>query len=175
MNDEKQITPLRRSLDIFVQDIYHLTQDKASLLIFFTSNINKAGRIVVHNGNIIDIIYAHKRGNEALLNMLNIIEVKYRTAPLTGDVDTDTTLPSNNIIFRVLGLLSINEDIKQDNILSQEKKQELESILISIIGPMGSIIAEEHIYSAMTMSEVLHGLATELDDESRSEFKDKLS
>lgn len=174
MNNDVQNKPIRRTLDQFVKDIYQLTQQSASLLVFFTSNINKAGRIVIHNGNIVNVIYAHKQGNNALMAMLGILEVKYRTAPLTSDFKADPNLPENGIIFRALGA-AILDEIVNENLLTHEQKLSLESLLISVIGPMGSIIAEERIHGAMTMSEALNGLEVELDNESLAEFKDKLN
>lgn len=150
--------------------------------LFFTSSANAAGRIVLADGEIIDIAYSHKKGNDAIVAMHSIEQVKYRLDEgTTNSIMKDGSLPATDVIIRNLTAMpaGTQAESKPTNaqaaasgtILTAKISKDIEECLIEVIGPMASFICEDYVYNAKTLEQAMVDVLNELDSSEGQQFK----
>lgn len=182
----------------FIMRLLGLHKASESVLVFFTCNRNRAGRIAFDDGHIISFRYANKKGNEAITNMAGIEHVKFRLEMLNVQLPKDDNLASTNTVIKQL--LVYEEDVGFDDVqnmgqtsstkseqtqvteakapaasISESQKKLIEKNLIKIIGPMGSFLCKKHVHQASSFSKALENLAAELSSDEINTLKQMLS
>lgn len=163
----------------FITQLELYCQERQTGCVFFTSNEKRPGRIMLDSGNIVNIGYANYRSAKAITAMAKVTRVKYRFDSIIRNMVTDRSLPGTVVILRHLfesdeaipvdspdnGILSVNE-----NLLTAEKSQIIESCLVDLIGPMGTIICEDHLFRTTDANEAINHISEELDAAEREQF-----
>lgn len=181
----------------FVMRLLGLHKASESVLVFFTCNRNRAGRIAFNQGEIVSFRYANKKGNEGLTSMAGIEHVKFRLEMLNVQLPRDDNLANTNTVIKQL--LVYEEGVDFDTVqniqqasptkpeqtatqaeapaasISESQKKLIEKNLIKIIGPMGSFLCKKHVHQASSFNQALDGLATELSSDEVNTLKQMLS
>lgn len=159
----------------FTVALHKLCKARESKIVFFTSNLNNAGRVVIDNGKIISIRFFNKSGQQALDAVLEIEGVKFRFDEMPSGMMPDSDVPSTQDVFSML--LSSSDDPSADidasagMQLSQSVKNDIENHLIDIIGPMGSVLCQDILQTATNIHQVMGELSQHLSAEDLNALK----
>lgn len=163
----------------FVKVILEFCQSAASGCVFFTSDMNHSGRVIIKNGVICSVTYAHKRGNDAIALMPSIKAVRFRFDALAVKVSNDAGLPATGVILRNLAplhdVLEMAASAPPAAGLSAAQKNIIEQALIEVVGPAGSFLCDDHLADASSLEEGLKSIETELTPEENNSFRQIVS
>lgn len=167
------------SLKEFTLVLHKLCKTQASKIIFFTSNSNNAGRMVVNNGAILSIRFSNKSGQQALDALLKVESVKFRLDESPSGMMPDSDVPSTQDIFSALlsssDDSSVGVDVSTQESLTSEVKNSIEQALIDIIGPMGSVLCKDILQTASNIHQVMGELSKHLSIEDMESLKKNLN
>lgn len=161
-------------------------------IMYITSSTNRSAQVMIDKGKIVFIYYFNKRGRDALALMSEIESGRFRfqegaaTAlradlPATDDIlkllssVSDNTAASNmaDVVKNQVVGLPLNSGPKI--VLTKEQKQVLEDGLAVFIGPMATIICEDHLESATDAKMAMELLAREIPTESQAKsFREEM-
>lgn len=163
----------------FVLSLHKLCKQKKSKIIFFTSNLNRAGRIVIDDGHIVSIRFFNKSGRQALDAVLEIEKLKFRVDDTASGIMSDLDTPTNQEIFSRLlaaneGVQPISTEAPAEAQLTEAIKSDIEEKLINIIGPMGGLLCKDILQTATDIHQVMSELSKQLSIEDMEMFKNSL-
>lgn len=166
------------SLKEFTVSLHDLCKAKKSKMVFFTSDLNRAGRIVVDNGNIVSMRFFNKSGQQALNAMLDIGRLKFRVDDTAPGIMSELDTPASQDIFSQLlsagqNVSSIDESTQSQ--LTEEMKKDIEKKLVNIIGPMGSLLCKDVLQTATSVNQIIDEMSKHLSIEDMETFKDNLT
>lgn len=159
------------SFQAFVDLLRQLCEEKRSGTLFAATDANRMARIDLSAGQINAINFMHKKGSAAL-SLLPLIQVG--RARFSDGVHSDPPGPASD--------LPATEDILSHLLKAQapptserraqspsftldsQMREVLETLMADYIGPVASVICEEHFESADSMQALLSALASEIGD-----------
>jgi hypothetical protein len=143
---------------------------KETGLLFIATKANRSAQIVLENGKIVFVYFYNKQGQEALDLMLTIKAGRYKFQK-NATSPRRSTLPSTEKILEHLsgGRLVDAPAAKIARGLSSEQKQFLEAALAEYIGPMATIICDDHLDQAPDMTSAVDALASEIPSEDQAQ------
>lgn len=161
----------------FINQLRQHCLDHASGCIFITTNDSRSGRIILTDGKITDIAYANNRGGTAIRSITRIKELRYRFSNVQTNIPIDTSLPETNTILSDLLSSSTSDNLstitttQSTNDNTELSKKDIEECLVDIIGPMGGILCEDHLYQVDndTVTAINH-IASELSVNEKADF-----
>lgn len=167
----------------FVTQLRQYCLDNASGCIFITTSDSRSGRIILTEGRITDIVYANNRGGAAIRSITRIKELRYRFSSVQTNIPFDTSLPETDSILS--DLLSSSSGNNLATVHSQAtsrtatnntvSKKDIEECLIDIIGPMGGILCEDHLYHVDNdVVTAINHITLELSADEKTAFLDAL-
>ena len=138
--------------------------------LFIATDTHKFGQIAIHNGQISFILFAGKRGMDAipLLRMQKKGRCNFKPGELPSLSDT---LPAKNIVLEQLhasGWLPQKRNGQSDNVfpdggsISVAQKNILREELAKYIGPVAAIVCDEHCGPGAHLDSVLQAMAAEI-------------
>lgn len=171
-----------------LQIISGLCADGRTGSLFIVSDINCFGRLVIAAGNIIYLEYRLKKGTEAISAFL---EIEHGTLDFKdGKVISHqaSPLPPTSDLLAQLGGMPATAVVdvpahsaEADKLSASDAFQVIEDQLIDILGPMASLLWEEHLDRAggpganVDIGELINSVATEIDDPMKAaEFRDSV-
>lgn len=164
----------------FINQLRQYCLDNVSGCIFITTSDNRSGRIILTEGQITDLGYANNRGGAAIRSITRIKELRYRFSNVQTNIPVDTSLPETNAILSDLlsSSSSSNLGVAHSQPASSSvvlSKKDIEACLVDIIGPMGGILCEDHLYQADSdiVTAISH-IAAELSVAEKTSFLDSL-
>lgn len=168
------------TLKEFTVNLHELCKAKESKIIFFTSDLDRAGRLVVDSGNIVSMRFFNKSGQQALDAILEIDTVKFRIDEMPAGIVPDSDIPPSQAIFSKL--LSVGDSPSpqvasapvESQLLASEKES-IERNLIDIIGPMGSVLCKDVLQTAANIQQVIGELSNSLSPEDLEALKKSLN
>lgn len=156
---------------------------QASGILFIATKANRSAQIVLENGKIVFVYFYNKRGVEALKLMLTIKAGRYKFQK-NATSPRRSSLPSTDEILRFLKRETDDKippeptEAKEpvQNTLSDNQKRILESVLAEYIGPMASIICEDHLDSVPDIAAAIDALASEIPSQDQAQkFRAQIS
>lgn len=161
-----------------VSEIKNLCAEKVTGTLFIATKANRSAQIILDHGEIVFLYFFNKKGEEALELMSTIRAGRYRFQE--GADPRRSPLPSTNAILQSLAsgekiadqFVEVSEKQRTGSGLSDEQKNVLESCLAGYIGPMASIICEDHLSIASDLQAAIDALAAEIPSpEQAAKFK----
>jgi len=149
-------------------EIGRLSDQKASGTVFIATRDNHIAQMMLDRGEIVFIFFAGKRGQEALSLVTEIREGRYRFQE-GGVVPRGMPLPPTREILLALSSgpaqapsFAEAAPAPEGKGLSAAQMTLLESCLADCIGPMATIICEDHFGSAGSFQAAVDALAAEI-------------
>lgn len=152
-----------------IDKLEEFCNQQSSGILFIATKANRSAQIVLENGKIVFIYFYNKRGTEALKLMLTIEAGRYRFQK-NATSPRRSSLPSTDKILRFLNRetdnkiphepTEVTEHVQSS--LNDNQKRILETVLAEYIGPMATIICEDHLDSAPDMAAAIDALASEI-------------
>jgi len=166
-----------------VADLRRICTAGKSGTIYLSSQLNRSAQIVIDKGSIVYLYYFNRRGREALQAMPEIESGRHRFQE--GSVPSlRMEQLSTEEILRYLsvaagevvgggeeaqpGIGGKNGRSCPSEELTEAQRQVLEEGLAFYIGPMASIICEDHLGEAVDPRSAVERLAGEIPDEDRA-------
>lgn len=162
----------------FIATIVQLCHSAMSGSVYFTSEQNTSGRVVLNGGIISAISYSNKRGWDAVALIPGIHHVRYRFDEFGAKAPPDDGLPGTDIILKTLapeGMVLQAKRPASGNAITPKQRQIIENALIEIVGPVGSILCDDHITANTSIEQAFAALATELSPDEINSIKKLLS
>lgn len=172
MNQE-EFTPFPE----IVSELERLCREKRTGVLFLATKANRSAQIMLDEGEIVFLYFFNKRGKEALQLMAEIHAGRFRFQE--GSITAQRMeLPPTADILQVLAGQKIEVRQRQQIgaggtsfgtgtsggivVLTGAQRSLLEDSLASFIGPMASIICEEHLDSVSDVMAAIAALAAEI-------------
>lgn len=158
----------------FIATIAELCRTAMTGCLYFTTENNTPGRFHLKGGKILAIIYSNKKGWDAVTDIPSISSVRYRFDQFGASASTDDSLPSTDMILKTLAPEGVSLDANSQqtaNTITQKQRDILEKALIEIIGPVGSILCDDHVKLDLTVKQVFASLSTELSSDEINNLK----
>lgn len=160
-------------------------------VMYVTSSSNRSAQIIVDEGKIVYFYYLNKRGRDALSLMAEIEGARYRfqegnapkmrtELPETEEILVFLAGPSVNVnsksgLSSPAGETEFLEEVGADKSLTQDQKRILEEGLAVFIGPMATIICEDHFGKNIEAMKAVELLASEIPTETQAEsFREEM-
>ena len=153
-----------------VFEIGSLCKQKTTGTLFITTRDNRSAQIMLDKGELVFILFASKRGQEALDLMAKMSDGRYRFHE--GSVGLRRMqLPPTQTILQALrnGSGQVSSPAREQaekasfgNSLSADQKRVLETCLADCIGPMAAIVCEDHFNSVRDLPAAIEALAAEI-------------
>ncbi len=167
-----------------VLEIGTLCKQKATGTLFITTKDNRSAQIMLDKGEFVYILFASKRGQEAVDLMAKISDGRYRFQE--GGVGLRRMqLPPTQTILQALrnGSGQVSSPAREQavkasfgNSLSAEQKRVLENCLADCIGPMAAIVCEDHFNSVADLQAAIEALAAEIPSPGQAKkFRDMIA
>jgi len=150
---------------------------------YLTSQLNRSAQIVIDQGNIVYLYYFNRRGREALQAMPEIVSGRHRFQESSvpslkmEDLSTEEILRYLSVAAGEVtyvgdevqpGIGGINGDAYTTMELTEEQRRILEESLTFYIGPMASILCEDHLCEAVDPRSAVERLAREIPAEDQA-------
>ena len=156
-----------------ILEIGRLCKQKKTGTLFIVTPDNRSAQIKLEEGEIVFVFFSSKRGQEALDLMSTIHDGRYRFQEGGGVSRRMQLPPTSNILeaLRASGLGQSSSPVRQQHIgeegligngLSPKEKNVLENCLADCIGPMATIICEDHFGSSSDLKATIDALAGEI-------------
>jgi hypothetical protein len=152
-------------------EIGRLCKQRATGTLFISTGDNRSAQFMLDKGDIVFILFAGKRGQEAVNLMSKIREGRFRFQE-GGNISRRMELPPTQDILKILNsgsvLASSSSPVQSEKKvltgsgLSPEQKSVLESCMADCIGPMAAIICEDHFDSGSDLQTTVEALAAEI-------------
>ncbi len=151
-----------------VVEIERLSKQKATGTLFIVTQDNRSAQMMLDNGEIVYLLFSSKRGQDALelMKTMNFGRFRFQEG---GALSRRMPLPPTEMILKTLsngsGIVQERPPVVRSTEgtgLSTEQKSILESCLADCIGPMASIICEDHCSSASNLQAAVDALAEEI-------------
>lgn len=158
-------------------ELHALHNQKATGILYITTDTNKSAQIIMDGGEIVFAYYANKLGEEALELLANTDAGRFRFQE--GTFSGRSPLPPTLAILQFLG--GGNDSPPQQGVtsavqglsLSDDKRNVISKALATYVGPLAEIICQDHFETAKTLEEVIDLLASEIPSAQQAEeFKD---
>lgn len=136
-----------------------------------TCDQNHSARMVLAAGEIIFVSYANKKGNDAVAAMPRIQQISYRFDNSNVSISADDSLPPTSVIIRNIApigytketdILAADTASTGTQIPSDAIKQQLNNLLLDLVGPMGSFLYADYVENAASKEEIIKSLSNEL-------------
>lgn len=180
MNQE-EFTPFPE----IVSELERLCREKRTGVLFLATKANRSAQIMLDEGEIVFLYFFNKRGREALQLMAEISAGRFRFQE-GSIIAKRMDLPSTADILRFLAGQEVDDKQQtgtggksagsQKGIrasggivaLTDAQRSLLEESLASFIGPMASIICEEHLDTVSDVVAAVEALAAEIPSENQA-------
>ena len=141
-----------------------LCTEKATGILFIATKANRSAQIVIENGSIVFVYFYNKQGQEALKLMQTIQAGRYRFQKNATSPRRNKLPPTKDILNFLYGKRK-SESPKEapiHNQLTNQQKQILETVLAEYIGPMATIICEDHLDTVPDLTSAIEALSSEI-------------
>lgn len=145
-------------------------------VLFLATRKNKSAQIMLDGGNIVFVYFFNRRGVEALTLMLEIEAGRFRFQEGSITAKPMDLPPTADILQNLMNgagmdavsatttsttaSAQISDQVASS--LSPDHRRELEDALAKYIGPMASIICDDHLDSATDLHAAIDALASEI-------------
>ena len=142
---------------------------------YIATDANQSAQLVLNNGEISYIYFFNKRGDEALRLIPEIKMGRVRFSE-GGAPELNCELPDTEEILRYLSAVAglgpaVESRTYSGGMLNEDQKKALEEGLALFIGPMATIICEEHLADEQDLATAIDKLAQEIpSDEQAVQF-----
>ena len=149
-----------------VSALTNLCDKRVTGTLFIATKANRSAQLILDKGEIVFVYFFNKRGEEALELMSTIRAGRYRFQE--GTVSRRMPLPATEAIVKSLSSgqklaeTEVSNNLSPGSGLSQEQKNTLETCLAGYIGPMASLICEDHLGGAADLQKAIDALAAEI-------------
>jgi len=147
-----------------VAKMEELCTEKATGILFIATKANRSAQIVIENGSIVFVYFYNKQGQEALKLMQTIQAGRYRFQKNATSPRRNKLPPTKDILNFLYGKRK-SESPKEapiHNQLTNQQKQILETVLAEYIGPMATIICEDHLDTVPDLTSAIEALSSEI-------------
>ena len=167
-----------------VVELRQICDELKSGTMYITSQMNRAAQIAIERGKIVFLYYSNKRGREALDLMPEIEFGRFRFQEGSVSAMRSEAVPTEEILLFLAaasgeaeqrGELATHSEVVTraqytgESVLTDKQQQILEESLTLYIGPMASLICEEHLTSVSGWHDAVQRLAAEIPDVAQAE------
>lgn len=167
------------ALKEILTELHALHIQKATGILYITTDTNKSAQVILDNGEIVFAYYASKVGEEAVELLASTIAGRYRFQ--SGTFSGRCPLPPTKTILQFLGVdcdavpqPKVADDVPQQQglVLGESERSALSGALATYVGPLADIICQDHLEVATSLEEAINLLASEIPSaEHAEEFK----
>ncbi len=159
-----------------VDEIQRLCDRKTTGSLFITTSSNRSAQMMFDSGRIVYIYCSNKRGSDAVQMMSSIDSGKFRFQEGPVPAQSENLPPTSEILKTLIGFAqgakadsapadstdSGKPSVAPVESLTAKQKSVLEDCLAEYIGPMASIICEDHFETAHSVESAMQALQAEI-------------
>jgi len=167
--------------------LQNLRNDQETGIVFLVSGDNRSAQVSFENGNIVQALCQGKKGERALEIIAQMEKVRFRfqagaippsraAMPVFEEVirslENATVVPVSGKRPMTVGKPS---SLKfPDQALTEDQKKILHDSLVECIGPMATILCEDHFGTARSMEEAIEAIVDEISPAHASRFRSEV-
>ena len=173
-----------------VSEMQRISNNQVTGILFLVSGDNRSAQISFLDGKMVYALCQGKKGGNALDLVANMSELRFRfqegaIPPLRIDMPSLSAFSSQLLKKNTVARgdktivktkndhapLSGSQQSKGQS-LDENQKKIIQEVLADCIGPMASILCEDHLDSKNTVEDVIEAIAAEIPADQATRFKD---
>lgn len=170
------MTSANVSLKEILTELHTLHSQKATGILYITTDTNKSAQIIMDGGEIVFVYFASKLGEKAIELLANSNSGRYRFQ--SGTFSGRTPLPPTLTILQILGGEDVSAsgqavtNVPEVPVFGDSEIALISTTLATYVGPLAGFLCNDHLKTAKSLEEGIDLLASEIPSAQQAdEFK----